>query len=94
MRARVVGAREASRVRGRSVNATLVGEELVRFCAPDRAGFALLARAVDQLGLSARAYTRVLRVARTVADLDGADAVVARHVAEAIGYRLLDRTPE
>ncbi len=52
----------------------------------------LLRQAVDRLGLSPRAYHRLARVARTIADLAGAPAIDARHVAEAIGYRTLDRT--
>ena len=52
---------------------------------------ALLERAMKTLGLSARAYERVLKVARTIADLDGAGQTGARHVAEAVGYRNLDR---
>ena len=51
----------------------------------------LLERAVQQLGLSMRAYVRVLRVARTIADLDDARSISAPHIAEAISYRLLDR---
>ena len=51
----------------------------------------MLAAAVERLALSARAYGKVLRVARTIADLDGSDAVLPRHVAEAIGLRVLDR---
>ena len=52
----------------------------------------LLARAVSRLGLSARAYHRVLKVARTIADLGGADGLTVDHVSEAIQYRSLDRT--
>jgi magnesium chelatase family protein len=54
----------------------------------------LLVRGIDALGLSLRAYTKVLRVARTIADLAGSDAIEARHVGEAIQYRLLDRDPQ
>jgi magnesium chelatase family protein len=60
---------------------------------PDEPGARVLAAAVDRLGLSARAYGKVLRVARTIADLDGEGAVRAPHVAEAVHARLLDRDP-
>jgi magnesium chelatase family protein len=66
-------------------------QALGRFARLDEAGRTMLGRAVESLGLSARAHDRVLRVARTVADLDGADAVKARHLGEAIHYRTLDR---
>ena len=62
-------------------------------CTPDPAGAALLTQAIRRLGLSARGYHRILKVARTIADLAGADAVSARHVAEAIQYRRIDRPP-
>lgn len=74
-----------------SANALLDGRTVERVAAPDRAGAQLLADAIDRLGLSARAYHRVLKVARTIADLAGCDQVVMQHVAEAISYRRLDR---
>ena len=72
-------------------NADLRGRVVTKFCSPDAAGRALLHRAVDRLSLSARGYDRVLKVARTIADLAGADALATAHVAEAIQYRGLDR---
>jgi magnesium chelatase family protein len=62
-----------------------------RWCAPDGEGERLLELACAKLALSARAIHRILRVARTIADLEGADHLAARHVAEAIAYRTLDR---
>ncbi|WP_049771377.1 YifB family Mg chelatase-like AAA ATPase [Anaeromyxobacter dehalogenans] len=73
------------------MNARLRGAALRRICAPDAAGRRLLDDAVARLGLSARAHDKVLRVARTIADLEGDEAVKAAHVAEAIQYRALDR---
>jgi magnesium chelatase family protein len=66
--------------------------EVERYCAPDAQGEALLKTAFARLSLSARAYHRILKVARTVADLAAAEAISPSHVAEAIGYRRLDRT--
>jgi magnesium chelatase family protein len=62
-------------------------------CRPDAQGKALLRQAVERIGLSARGYDRVLKVARTIADLAGAEAVAADHVAEAIQYRLVESGP-
>jgi magnesium chelatase family protein len=89
---RVAAARAAQRDRyagtpGVRTNAGADGAALDRVAAPDGPGRTLLAEATDRLRLSARAYHRVLRVARTLADLDGADAVRRPHVAEALGYR-------
>jgi magnesium chelatase family protein len=97
--ARVAAARamQAERLRGagldgeaawdQTVNARVSGEALERFAAPDAAGKALLMRAAEAGGLTARGWTRTLRLARTIADLDGADGVLRRHVAEALIYR-------
>ena len=63
------------------------GKLLERIAAPDEAGRALLAQAVDRLRLSARGFHRVLKVARTLADLEGGEAVKRRHIAEALSYR-------
>jgi magnesium chelatase family protein len=57
------------------------------------AGSRLIAKAVERLSLSARAYAKLVRVARTLADLEGATAIRPEHVAEAISYRILDRSP-
>ena len=91
VRERVLRARAAQTERSSRPNARLRGAALRRFCAPDDAGKRLLAAAVERLGLSARAHDKVLRVARTIADLEGAGAVRAEHVGEAIQYRALDR---
>jgi magnesium chelatase family protein len=95
VRARVVAARERQRFRlarhGVAVNAAMTTRALHEHARPDAAGARLLAHVMERLGLSARAYTRVLKVARTIADLAGAEHVVAAHVAEAVQYRSLDR---
>ncbi len=72
-------------------NAQMITRHLRQHGQLDRDGQALLAKAMDRLGLSARAYDRILKVARTIADLAGADQIRSPHLAEAIQYRSLDR---
>jgi magnesium chelatase family protein len=72
-------------------NAKLTAAEIPSYCALDDAGAAILQRAITKLGLSARAYHRVLKVARTIADLAGAVRITSTHVAEAVQYRGLER---
>ena len=65
--------------------------QIKKFCALNDAGKKLLKMAIDELGFSARAYDKVLKVARTIADLEGSDEIQTEHLAEAIQYRSLDR---
>jgi len=87
VRARVERARERARERQGVPNAALAPADVDRYCAADARGRRLLADAIDRIGLSARAVPRVLKVARTIADLAGAEALADRHIAEALGYR-------
>lgn len=91
VQARVVAARSRAVARQGKPNAQLNTRELVTHCAVDAAARRLLEAALTRLRLSARAYHRVLRVARTIADLDEAAGVGVTHVAEAVRYRELDR---
>ena len=74
-----------------TLNARMTTEMLRKYCTPDEEGSRLLREAFESLGLSARGHDRVLRVARTIADLDGEEQINADHIAEAIMYRTLDR---
>ena len=87
VRARVIAARERQLRRAGKPNAALSNREVLRDCALAAGDRLLLERALDQLGLSARAYHRILRVARSIADLDASDAVGTAHLMEAIQYR-------
>ncbi len=91
MRERVLAAREIQRGRG-FYNAEIPHRLLRQLAALDDAGERTLETAVRRMGLSARAHDRILKVSRTIADLTGADAVSAKHVAEAVQYRSLDRS--
>ena len=95
IRGRVVAARarQLERFRGRTVfaNAQMSSRDLRVYCQLERGGEQLLEQAMQKLGLSARAYARILKVARTLADLAAQERIAAAHVAEAVQYRSLDR---
>ncbi len=87
IRARVQAARERQMARQGKPNAALGTQEIDLHCALDAASETLLKQAIVRLNLSARAYHRVLKLARSVADLAGSDAITSAHLAEAIQYR-------
>lgn len=95
IRARANQAREGQlkRFTGRTIfcNAQMSSRDIRKFCQLDTAGEKLLENAMSRLGLSARAYTRILKVARTIADLAGDEKIGSPHLSEAIQYRALDR---
>jgi magnesium chelatase family protein len=92
IRQRVMQARAIQRQRqGEKPNAELSGKMLDQFAAMDDRGRMILGQAMSEMGLSARAYDKIRRVSRTIADLEGSANVSDAHVAEAVGYRLLDR---
>jgi magnesium chelatase family protein len=95
VRQRVIRAREIQRERFQNTeiycNAQMSSKLLHKYCAPDQAGHQLLKNAMEKLGLSARAYDRILKVSRTIADLEGVESIQANHLGEAIQYRSLDR---
>ncbi|WP_294213791.1 YifB family Mg chelatase-like AAA ATPase [uncultured Chryseobacterium sp.] len=74
-----------------SYNAQMGPKEIERFCALDATSFSLIKTAMEKLNLSARAYDRILKVARTIADLEASDPILSCHISEAIQYRSLDR---
>ena len=97
MREQVVAARTVQRQRfadssdGTTTNATMSSRQVRQFCKLDAAGEALLKQAMTELGLSARAHDKVLRIARTIADIAGEADIQSHHLAEAVQYRRLDR---
>jgi magnesium chelatase family protein len=96
IRQRVIKARKIQEERFKSYkgiysNAMMTERMLHEFAEPDAASLDMLRMAMERLKLSARAYNRILKVARTIADLAGSEKVESQHIAEAIGYRNLDR---
>ena len=96
IKGRVNRARELQRLRfhGKRIycNAQMTSRFLKKYCQIGEDSKALMERANDKLGLSARAYTRILKIARTIADLEKVEEIAAQHISEAIQYRSLDRT--
>jgi magnesium chelatase family protein len=96
VRQRVINAREIQAARFKDVegtycNAQMSSKQLRSYSQPDDTGAQILKTAMEKLGLSARAYDRILKVARTIADLEECESVHAHHLSEAIQYRSLDR---
>ena len=96
IRERVIAARKIQEERfkpfkGVHCNAQMTEKMLQEFAEPDAQSLDMLRMAMERLKLSARAYSRILKVARTIADLEGSEQVQSQHIAEAIGYRNLDR---
>jgi magnesium chelatase family protein len=87
IQSRVEHARAAQLTRQGKANFLLTSKEVDQFCVPDDAGLSLLRQSIAKLNLSARAYHRILKVARTIADLANQDMINAAHVAEAVQYR-------
>ena len=96
IRQRVIQARALQNMRfqntpGIHCNAQMTTAMLHQWAEPDREGLELLRNAIERMNMSARAYDRILKVARTIADLEGSISVRSQHIMEAIGYRNLDR---
>jgi len=91
IRARVAAARKLALARTGKANAAMTAKEVKQFCTLSEAGHRLLEQAMDKFGLSNRAYHRILKLARTIADLAGSETIEIAHLSEAIGYRKLDR---
>jgi magnesium chelatase family protein len=97
IRKRVESARNTQKTRyknrsGIHCNAQMSKQEFDSFCKLDENGNQIIKKAMDSMGLSARAYDRILKVARTIADLDESQTIEAQHLAEAIQYRSLDKS--
>ena len=87
-------ARQTARfgAKGPAVNGRMTPRQVRKHCTLKAEASGLLKAAMEDLGLSARAHDKVLRVARTMGDLDGSDEIKPQHIAEAVGYRALDRS--
>ena len=92
VRVRVCAARERQLRRAGKPNSALGTREIERYCVLSEADHRLLEQALERLGLSPRAYHRILKVSRTIADLAGSETIKTSHLTEAISYRALDRT--
>jgi magnesium chelatase family protein len=91
VRERIKTARQRQLQRAGKANTALTNREIERYCALQDPDYRLLEKAMERLGLSPRAYHRILKVARTIADLAGSEAIQTLHLSEAISYRALDR---
>ena len=91
IRARQIQEQRYASIPGVYCNAQMTSRLLSLYARPDDRGLALLKNAMNRLNLSARAYDRILKVSRTIADLEGSEHIRPAHLAEAIGYRNLDR---
>lgn len=95
MRDLVVGARriQSQRFQGSQINcnAQMNSRQVRQFCELDKGSQTLLRDSVNEMGLSARAHDKVLRLSRTIADLEPLDSIAPRHIEEAVNYRMLDR---
>ena len=92
IKARAIQTERFNEVKGIHCNAQMTERMLHQFAEPDASSMDMLRIAMERLKLSARAYSRILKVARTIADLDGSEQVQLPHIAEAVGYRNLDRS--
>ncbi len=92
IRKRVIAARQIAEQRQGKTNSALSAKEVKIFCDLSEAGHTLLEQAMEKFGLSHRAYHRILKVARSIADLSGTASITVAHLSEAISYRKLDRT--
>ena len=92
MRARRIQSERFSSEKDVHCNAQMSSRQMRRYCKLDDTSAQMIRYAMERLGLSARAYDRILKVARTIADLEGTEQITAVHLSEAIGYRNLDRS--
>lgn len=91
VKARAIQEKRYAEKEGVHCNAQISSKQLREYCKIDETGNQLLKTAMEKLGLSARAYDRILKVSRTIADLDNSENIETNHLAEAIQYRSLDR---